>query len=112
VTSVRATCEGCGDVELPIGRLSVRLCVETGAATYGFQCPECDQRVVTPTEQAVADLLVASGAPLVVWTLPAELFETHVGPAIDHDDVLDFHLLLQRPGWFDDVVALPPTISS
>jgi len=28
------------------------------------------------------------------WTLPAELFETRSGRKIDHDDILDFHKLL------------------
>ena len=51
-------------------------------------------------EPRVVDLLVSSGVRMLVWRLPAELFETHEGPPIDHDDVLDFHLLLQQGDWF------------
>ena len=35
------------------------------------------------------------------WTLPAELFETRSGSRIDHDDILDFHRLLDD----EDAVA-------
>jgi hypothetical protein len=41
-----------------------------------------------------------------VWRLPAELNETHVGPPLSPDDLLDFHLLLGEDGWFDEVEAM------
>jgi hypothetical protein len=40
-----------------------------------------------------------------VWRLPAELSESRVGPPLKPDDLLDFHLLLQREGWFEGVAA-------
>ena len=42
---------------------------------------------------------------LVEWDLPAELFERRHGAPICHDDLIDFHRLLQDDGWFDSVVA-------
>jgi hypothetical protein len=59
--------------------------------------------VVKPAEPRIVDLLVASGVELSTWTMPAELREDRpLGPAITHDDLLDFHLLLAAPGdtWF------------
>jgi len=51
------------------------------------------------------DLLVSSGVRMQVWRLPAELSEARVGPPLKHDDLLDFHLLLQGDGWFEGVAA-------
>jgi len=51
------------------------------------------------------DLLVSSGVRMQVWRLPAELSEVRIGPPLKPDDLLDFHLLLQREGWFESVAA-------
>ena len=52
------------------------------------------------------DLLVTLGAPVEQWHMPAELGEARpAGPALTWDDLLDFHLLLQRADWFE----LPPS---
>jgi hypothetical protein len=52
--------------------------------------------VVKGAESRTIDLLVASGVALDTWTLPAELHEPRAGGApISHDDLLDFHRLLQ-----------------
>jgi hypothetical protein len=40
-----------------------------------------------------------------VWRLPAELRETHGGPALQPDDLLDFHLHLQTDSWFEALEA-------
>ena len=50
--------------------------------------------IVKPAEHRTIDLLVASGVHMDTWTLPAELFEKRSGREIDHDDILDFHRLL------------------
>jgi hypothetical protein len=41
-----------------------------------------------------------------VWQPPAELAEPRQGPVVNHDDLLDFHHLLDRQDWFEQVVAL------
>ena len=62
--------------------------------------------VVKPAEHRTIDLLVASGVHMDTWTLPAELFETRSGRKIDHDDILDFHKLL------DDEEAVAEALNS
>ena len=47
-----------------------------------------------------------SGVRLLTWRLPAELFERRDGAPIDHDDLLDFHQLLQDDGWFDQLSSM------
>jgi hypothetical protein len=104
-TVIKASCHDCGDVELAVRDLSVRVCAEGEHGSYVFRCPTCQMSVVKPAEQRIVDLLVASGVELIQWRLPAELFETHHGAPITHDDLIDFHNLLNQDDWFSAVVA-------
>jgi hypothetical protein len=104
-TVIKASCHECGDVELAVRDLEVRICTQDEQGTYVFRCPSCQMSVVKPAERRVVDMLVASGVELVEWDLPAELSEPRGGAPICHDDLIDFHRLLQDDGWFDSVVA-------
>lgn len=102
-TVIKASCQECGDVELGVTDVRVRVCSRDDAGTYVFRCPTCRMSVVKPAEARIVDLLVASGVRLEHWDLPAELFEPHRGAPISHDDLIDFHRLLQMPDWFEDL---------
>jgi hypothetical protein len=105
-TLIRATCTDCGDVELGPGDLVVRLCEDTESGTYVFRCPRCTLPVVHPADRPTVDLLVSSGVRLELWTLPAELVEPRpIGEPFTHDDLLDFHLLLDEKSWFNALLA-------
>ena len=65
--------------------------------------------VVKPAEPRIVELLVASGVEISTWRLPAELFEPRCGERINHDDLLDFHELLNSDDWFGQLVALDVT---
>ena len=98
-TRIRASCEECGDVELHVDDVRVRVCIDDDAGSYVFRCPSCTMSVVKDAEPRVVELLVASGVELTAWSIPSELFEPHGGPAFTHDDLLDFHELLESDGW-------------
>lgn len=101
-TRIRASCAECGDVELRVDDVHVRVCADDNAGTYVFQCPRCDVTVVKDAETRVVDLLLASGVSMTMWALPAELCEPRRGgPAFTHDDLLDFHDALEDDSWFD-----------
>lgn len=104
-TVIKASCQDCGDVELQVNDLRVRVCTEVETGSYVFRCPTCQMSVVKPAEPRIVDMLVASGVELVTWDLPAELFEAHPGLPITHDDLIDFHRLLQDDSWFDSLLA-------
>jgi len=106
MATIRATCSDCGDVELTTDDVRVRVCLEDSAGSYTFRCPLCHMAVVKPAEPRIVDLLAASGVEVFMWRLPAELYEPRLGPRIDHDDLLDFHELLQSDSWFTDLVEL------
>lgn len=103
---IRATCSDCGDVELRSRDLRVRTCVENSQATYLFRCPVCRMIEVRPAEQHVVDVLVAAGVREERWHVPAELAERPNGATINHDDVLDFHDLLNTNDWFETLATM------
>jgi hypothetical protein len=105
-TVIKASCHDCGDVELGVNELSVRVCTADTQGSYVFRCPTCQMSVAKPAEQRIVDLLVASGVELIEWRLPAELFEAHEGSPVTHDDLIDFHELLQTDDWFADLLEL------
>jgi predicted RNA-binding Zn-ribbon protein involved in translation (DUF1610 family) len=105
MATIRASCPDCGDVELTTADVSVRVCDDTNAGTYAFRCPHCTMMVVKPAETRTVDLLVASGVAFSTWRLPAELSEAHHGEPISHDDLLDFHHLLQDDTRLQQVLA-------
>lgn len=106
VATIRASCPGCGDVELTTRDVRVLLCSTTNEGSYAFRCPACRLAVSKPAEPRVVDVLVSSGVRLSVWHLPAELDEPKVGDPINYDDLLAFHEELQQDGWLDRVVSM------
>ncbi len=105
MTTIRAQCPSCGDVRLTAGDLIVRVCTDNGSGSYQFRCPGCDAPVAKPASSHIVELLVSSGVPLVMWRRPAELLEHHSGPPLNPDDLLDFHVALERPDWLDELVG-------
>lgn len=103
MATIRASCGGCGDVELTTSDVEVRVCTHDNQGTYSFRCPACNMVVVKPAERRVIELLVASGVRLSTWSMPAELSEPHAGDPITHDDILDFHAELERHDWMTTV---------
>jgi hypothetical protein len=101
MATIRASCETCGDVEVTSDDVTVRVCRDDSAGTYSFTCPTCHDLVVKGAEPHIVELLVTSGVRLITWSLPEELREPRVGKPIDHDDLLDFHTLLQTDDWMD-----------
>ena len=92
---VRATCDHCGDTELSIDAVSVRICREDHDGTYSFTCPECLTSHEKEASRRTLDLLVASGADVTFWSVPVErLVDFDLGP-LTHDDLLEFHSKLQ-----------------
>lgn len=105
---VKATCPDCGDVEVTIAEVQVQVCASTSWATYSFQCPICQLMVNKDANERVIGALTRAGVRVMMWTLPAELDEPKIGPAITHDDLLSFHLALQDDRWQDEVAGVGP----
>ena len=107
MTTVRAQCPACGDVQLQINDLTVRVCSDDEIPSqYRFRCPGCAQTVHRDASPRIVDLLVSAGAPHEQWSWPAELTEYRSGPPLTPDDLLDLHVLLEDDSWFTELVAL------
>lgn len=104
--SIKASCPSCGDVELTVGELTVRVCSADDRSAYRFRCPGCTKVVFKDTNRRVADLLVSSGVELDVWDLPSELAERpNIEFPISEREIRGFREALDEGGWFAELVG-------
>ncbi|MDT7571784.1 MAG: hypothetical protein QOE05_1958 [Actinomycetota bacterium] len=94
MTTIKASCPTCGEVELTPADVSLMVCSYAPNSYYAFSCPSCTEEVRKPADDHVVSLLVSGGVPAQVWELPAEVLEPKVGPVLTYDDLLDFALEL------------------
>ena len=94
MTTIKASCPTCGDVELTPAQVRLVVCSVAAWSFYAFTCTTCRDEVRKHASEDVVRLLTTGG-------VPAEVLEERTGPAIGWDEVLDFTLALERT----DVVA-------
>lgn len=96
MTTIKASCPTCGEVELTPADVSLMVCSHAPLSYYAFDCPTCCEQVRKPADDHVVALLVSGGVPASVWELPGEALEVKHGPRLSYDDLLDFALQLDR----------------
>jgi predicted RNA-binding Zn-ribbon protein involved in translation (DUF1610 family) len=116
MTRVRATCPSCGEMDLPASEVVLRRSCDVDGrvladSSYRFRCPGCADVVEKPADERVVDLLITGGVPIedvgaVRRGLHPEMPDD--GPAFTLDDLLDLHIALAEPDWFDRLAALTP----
>jgi len=94
VTTIKASCPGCGEVELTSNDVTLMVCNHAAQSYYTFVCPKCTETVRKPADDHVVSLLMSGGVRAEVWELPAEALEPKAGPVLTYDDLLDFALQL------------------
>lgn len=94
MTTIKASCPSCGEVELTPPDVSLMVCTQPALSYYAFACPRCTEQVRKPADDHVVSLLVSGGISAVVWDLPSEALEPKTGPRLTYDDLLDFCLHL------------------
>ena len=105
MTTIKASCHACGEVELTSADVTLMVCSYAPQSYYTFCCTRCGDEVRKPADDHVVSLLLSGGVEAVVWELPAEARETHHGAAIGYDDVLDFALRLTRSDFLAAIAA-------
>jgi hypothetical protein len=105
VTTIKASCPSCGEVELTSDDISLRVCSHGPLSYYTFTCPECIELVRKPADDHIVSLLMSGGVRAEVWEVPAEALEPKAGPDLSYDDLLDFVLQLGR----DDMLSARAT---
>jgi endogenous inhibitor of DNA gyrase (YacG/DUF329 family) len=94
MTTIKASCPTCGEVELTSADVTLMVCNQAELSYYKFGCPKCQDEVRKPADDHVISLLMSGGVRAVVWEVPSEALEIHDGPALSYDDLLDFALHL------------------
>jgi endogenous inhibitor of DNA gyrase (YacG/DUF329 family) len=94
MTTIKASCPTCGEVELTPADVSLMVCSHAPLSYYAFTCPTCTDEVRKPADDHVVSLLVSGGVPATVWEVPAEALEPRSGGPLTYDDLLDFALQL------------------
>ena len=94
MTTIKASCPGCGEVELTSADISLMVCNHASLSYYAFTCPKCVDVVKKPADDHVVSLLMSGGVKATVWEVPAEAMEPKAGPVLGYDDLLDFALKL------------------
>jgi hypothetical protein len=95
MTTIKASCPCCGDVDLTPPQVRLVVCSVEEWSYYSFTCGTCRDEIRKPAAPQVVALLQSGGVTAEPWTIPAEALEPHYGSTVDHDDVLDFVLALQ-----------------
>lgn len=96
MTTIKASCPSCGDVELTPPQVRLVVCSVKAWSYYAFTCGSCLEEVRKPAGRDVVALLISGGVIAEPWSVPAEALEEHTGPALSYDDVLDFALWLDH----------------
>jgi hypothetical protein len=106
VTTIKATCPTCGDVDLAPSDVTVTVARELGWSTYTFRCVRCSDAVCKPADDEVVQLLTGAGVRVERVDIPVEYLEERVlirtNPPLTDDDLIDFHAWLSST---DDVVG-------
>jgi predicted RNA-binding Zn-ribbon protein involved in translation (DUF1610 family) len=115
MTRIRATCPSCGEVELlPADVLLRRVTDADGdvsvGSCYRFSCPDCTELVEKPADERIVSLLTTGGVEVEEVGVPVDSRPPHPeasvgGPRLTHDDLLDLHLALRDPAWFDRLLT-------
>jgi endogenous inhibitor of DNA gyrase (YacG/DUF329 family) len=108
VTTIKASCPGCGEVELTSDDIRLRVASHAPLSYYQFTCPTCQELVRKPADDHIVSLLMSGGVRAEVWEVPAEALEPKGGPELTYDDLLDFVLHLGR----DDMLAARATVAA
>jgi hypothetical protein len=92
-TLITTRCDRCGDVDLLAEQMWLVVSEPRDRTHFGFSCPQCHEvsrhRVDDETLDVLKQLL-----PVEEIALPAEALETHSGPALTTDDLIDLMVSL------------------
>ena len=105
MTTIKASCPGCGEVELTSADITLMVCSHAPLSYYAFHCPNCLDEVRKPADDHVISLLMSGGVKATVWEIPEEALEVKAGPTLNYDDLLDLVLALDA----DDFLAAQAT---
>ena len=96
MTTIRTTCQGCGDVELSTHDIALELTGAGDSGSYRFSCPSCSSVQIRPATRRVVSILLATGVTYEI-TLAAS--------PITYSEIDTFVAQLDEEDWFSRLVA-------
>jgi predicted RNA-binding Zn-ribbon protein involved in translation (DUF1610 family) len=105
MTTIKATCPGCGEVSLTADDVILRISSISSSNSYAFDCPDCGDFIEKPADERIIRLLLSGGVMPVMNHVPAEVLEVRNGPPINYDDILAFHEIMKTEDWFEELVG-------
>lgn len=97
MTTIKTTCEHCGEVHLGTSDISLELRGDGTEGSYRFVCPECLTIQRRPASKRVTSILLATGVTY-------EISISKTGP-ITSSEVDRFIALLDTEDWFSRLVS-------
>jgi hypothetical protein len=88
-------CPACGEVDLTSDQVWLVIASVADRTHYRFRCDGCNLSVRRPADETVVALL-AEFVAVEEFEIPAEALETHDGPPLTSDDLLDLVLALEQ----------------
>ncbi len=88
-------CPSCGEVDLTPDQLWLVIASAPGRSHYRFRCGGCELSVTHHANDAVVAVL-AELVAVEELEIPDEALESHVGPPLTRDDLLDLLLALEE----------------
>jgi len=96
MTTIRTTCERCGDVELTVADVGLELEAEGAEGRYRFRCPFCMTTRWKPANRRVVGILLATGVEYEI---------VGVAEPITEAEIVRFVRALDRDDWFAHLVS-------
>ena len=101
---VTTDCPECGEVEIPLETVILRVCEDNDTSTCALLCPACGARFSKPVDDGMSVLLVTFGVNVEPWQRPAEVDERpQLDTPISYEELEAFIDALQDA---DDVMPL------
>jgi hypothetical protein len=96
MTTIRTTCQACGEVELLPGEMSLELTALSGTGNYRFDCPSCGDVQRRPANHRVVSILLATGVGYEVVDDPDRITES---------EIESFSAALESGDWIDQLLS-------
>lgn len=97
MTTIRTTCQSCGDVELSTTDIALELTGAGNAGFYRFSCPACLSVQVRPATRRVISILLATGVAYEIVLSAAPITEAEIN---------GFATMLDEDDWFSRLTAI------
>ncbi|MEN8040813.1 MAG: hypothetical protein ABFR95_04860 [Actinomycetota bacterium] len=96
MTTIRTTCQSCGDVELSTSDIALELTGAGDAGSYRFSCPACRSEQVRPATRRVVSILLATGVSYEIVLSAGPITETEIDCFVE---------MLDEDDWFNQLSA-------